>query len=112
MTDFDYSRYFWQGEKTRLRPWRLEDAELRFRGSLDSPTRQFHQDGVELPTTIELQKAWLEAKGDCKDDGMIRFATENFDGDTVGWVSLHSRDQKNGTFGVGVAVYPEYRGQG
>lgn len=114
MTPFmpDYSRYFWQGERTRLRPWRLEDAELRFRASLDSPTRQLHQDGIELPTTVELQKEWLEKAVDCKDDGMIRFAMENLDGVTIGWVTLHSRDQKNGTFGFGVAVYRDFRGQG
>jgi len=114
MTAFspDYSHYFWQGERTRLRPFRLEDAELRFMASLDSPTRQIVQDGIELPTSVELQKEWLEKATDCKDDGMIRFAMENLDGVTVGWVTLHSRDQKNGTFGFGVVVYRDYRGHG
>jgi RimJ/RimL family protein N-acetyltransferase len=109
----DYSRYFWQGESTRLRPWKLEDAELRFMTSLDSPTRQMHQDGVELPTSVELQKEWLEkVAGSNDDDGIIRFAMENLDSVTVGWATLHSRDQKNGTFGFGVAVYRDYRGHG
>ena len=108
----DYSHYFWQGKKIRLRPWRLEDAELRFMASLDSPTLALHQDGIVLPTSVELQKAWLEKTAGLKDDGMIRFAMENLNGDTVGWVTLHSRDQKNGTFGFGVAVYRDYRGQG
>lgn len=114
MTAFtpDYSHYFWQGEKTRLRPWRLEDAELRFMTSLDSPTRQIVQDGIELPTSVELQKEWLEKTANFKDDSMIRLAMENLDGVTVGWVTLHSRDQKNGTFGFGVAVYGDYRGHG
>jgi RimJ/RimL family protein N-acetyltransferase len=108
----DYSRYFWQGEKTRLRPWRLDDAELRFIASFDSPTLALHQDGIVLPSSVELQRAWLEKAADLKDDGMIRFAMENLDGETVGWVTLHSRDQKNGTFGFGVAVYRPYRGNG
>jgi len=109
----DYSHYFWQGQRTRLRPWRLEDAELRFMASLDSPTRQMHQDGVELPTSVELQKEWLEkVAGSSDDDSMIRFAMENLEGVTVGWATLHSRDQKNGTFGFGVAVYRDYRGHG
>lgn len=114
MTTFtpDYSHYFWQGEKTRLRLWRLEDAELRFQASLDSPTRALHQDGIELPTSIELQRAWLEKAVDLTADGMLRFVMENLDGVAVGWVTLHSRDQKNGTFGFGVAVYRDYRGQG
>jgi len=114
MTTFipDYSHYFWQGERTRLRPWRLEDAELRFMASLDSPTLALHEDGIVLPTSVELQKAWLEKSVGFKDDGVIRFAMENLDGVTVGWVTLHSRDQKNGTFGFGVAVYGDYRGHG
>jgi RimJ/RimL family protein N-acetyltransferase len=109
----DYSRYFWQGETTRLRPFRLDDAELRFIASLDSPTRQSHMDGIELPTSVELQKAWLEKMAGCKDNGgFVLFATENLAGDTVGWVSLHSRDPKNGTFSFGVAVYRAHRGHG
>lgn len=109
----DYSHYFWQGESTRLRPWRLEDAELRFMTSLDTPTRQMHQDGVELPTSVELQQEWLEkVAGGSDDDSMIRLAMENLEGITVGWATLHSRDQKNGTFGFGVAVYRDYRGHG
>lgn len=108
----DYSHYFWQGDSTRLRPWRLEDAELRFLTSLDSPTLALHQDGIVLPTSVELQRAWLEKAAGLKDDGMLRFAMDNLDGATVGWVTLHSRDQKNGTFGFGVAVYGAYRGHG
>ncbi len=107
----DYSHYFWQGERTRLRPFRLEDAELRFTASLDSPTRQAHMGGIELPTSVERQKAWLEKVAGCQDSGgMILFATENLAGVTVGWLSLHSRDQKNGTFSFGVAVYRDHRG--
>jgi len=108
----DYSHYFWQGEKTRLRPWRLEDAELRFAASLDSPTVALYQDGIELPTSVELQQQWLEKAAGLKDDGMIRLAMENLDGVTIGWVTLHSSDRKNGTFGFGVAVYRDYRGHG
>jgi RimJ/RimL family protein N-acetyltransferase len=108
----NYLHYFWQGESTRLRPWRLEDAELRFMAWLDSPTRALHEDGIELPTSVELQKAWLEKAAGYQEAGMIRFAMENLEGVTVGWVTLHSRDQKNGTFGFGVAVYRAYRGHG
>lgn len=114
MTTFtpDYSHYFWQGNKTRLRPWRLDDAELRFMASLDTPTRQLHEDGVELPTSLELQAAWLEKAAGYQDTNMIRFAMDNVEGVTVGWVTIHSRNQKNGTFGFGVAIYRDHRGQG
>jgi RimJ/RimL family protein N-acetyltransferase len=71
-----------------------------------------HEDGIELPTTVELQKELLEKASVYKDGGAIRFAMENLDGVMVGWATLHSRDPKNGTFGFGVAVYREYRGHG
>jgi RimJ/RimL family protein N-acetyltransferase len=108
----DYSHYFWQGERTRLRPWRLDDAELRFRASLDSPTLALHEDGIVLPSSVDLQKERLDKIAGFKDESMLRFAMDNLKGVTVGWVSLHSRDSKNGTFGFGVAVYRDYRGQG
>ncbi len=105
----DFSRYFWQSEQVRLRPFRLDDAEMRFTEFLDSPTRQAHMSGIELPTTVELQRSWLENVADCRD---TLFVIENLDGVPVGWVSLHSRDQKNGTFSFGVAVYRDHRGHG
>lgn len=108
----DYSNYYWQGEKTRLRSWRMEDVDLRFISSLDSPTVAFYQDGIELPTTVDHQKEWLEKVVSGENDSMIRFVMENMDGDTIGWINLHSRDQKNGTFGFGVCVYRDYRGNG
>ncbi|MCU0512824.1 MAG: GNAT family N-acetyltransferase [Anaerolineae bacterium] len=108
----DYAHYFWQGEKTRLRPWRVEDAGLRFIASLDSPTVALHEDGIALPTSVDLQQQWLEKVSGLKEDKIIRLAMENLAGVTVGWVTLHSQDQKNGTFGFGVAVYRDYRGQG
>lgn len=115
MTDstFDYSNYFWQGKVTRLRPFRLNDAELRFKASLDSPTRQAHNGGIECPNSVELQKTWLENVVDCKNNGgFVLFAMDNLNNETVGWVSLHSLDQKNGTFSFGVAVYRDHRSHG
>jgi RimJ/RimL family protein N-acetyltransferase len=109
----DYSRYFWQGEKVRLRPLRIEDAEQGFLGSLDSPARQVLQLGVELPTSVELQKSILEKYVGCKDaDGIIIFAIENLEGANVGGISYHSRDRKNGTFSFGIIVNRGHRGKG
>jgi RimJ/RimL family protein N-acetyltransferase len=112
-TTLDYSRYFWQGEKVRLRPVRLEDAEHFFAVSLDSPARQVLQLGIELPTSVELMRVSLERYVGCKDaDGVILFVIENREGANVGGLSLHSRDQKNGTFGFGVIIDRQHRRHG
>ncbi len=112
-TVLDYSRYFWQGEKVRLRPLRIEEAEQSFISSLDSPSRQFLQLGIELPTSVELQRIALEKYVGCKDaDGVVVFAIENLAGDHIGGVSLHSRDEKNGLFSFGIIIDRQHRGQG
>jgi RimJ/RimL family protein N-acetyltransferase len=109
----DYSRYFWQGEKVRLRPLRIEDAEQSFINSLDSPSRQVLQLGIELPTSVELLRSSLEKYVGCKDaDGLILFVIENLEGVDVGGISLHSRDQKNGTFSFGMVINREHRRKG
>lgn len=109
----DYSRYFWQGEKIRLRPMRMEDAEQGFVDSLDSPSRQVLQLGIELPTSAELQKSSLEKYAGCKDaDGVIIFTIETLEGTNVGGVSLHSRDDKNGLFSFGIVIGREHRRKG
>ena len=109
----DYSRYFWQGEKVRLRPLRPEDAEQSFIDSLDSPSRQVLQLGIELPTSVELLRSSMEKYVGCKDaDGIIIFAIENLEGVEVGGISYHSRDRKNGTFSFGVVVGRAHRRKG
>jgi RimJ/RimL family protein N-acetyltransferase len=112
-TAVDYSHYFWQGEQVRLRPLRIEDAEQSFMNSLDSPSRQVLQLGIELPTSVEILKSSLEKYVGCKDaDGVIVFVIENREGVNVGGISLHSRDQKNGTFSFGIVIDRGHRSKG
>ena len=112
-TTLDHSRYFWQGEKVRLRPLQIEDAEQSFASSLDSPSRQFLQLGIELPTSVELQRTILEKYGGCKDvNGVVVFAIESLEGDHIGGISLHSRDEKNGLFSFGIVIDRQHRRQG
>jgi RimJ/RimL family protein N-acetyltransferase len=112
-TGLDYSRYFWQGEKVRLRPLRLDDAEAAFVAGLDSPSRQTLQLGVELPTSLEALRSSLEKRVDCQEvDGVIVFTVETLEGENVGGISLHSRDRKNGVFSFGVVLDRPHRGKG
>ena len=109
----DYSRYFWQGDKVRLGPFRLEDAESAFIARLDSPTRRVLQLGVELPASLEALRSSLEKRVDCKDsDGVIIFTVETLDGENVGSLSYHSRDRKNGVFSFGVVIDRPHRQKG
>jgi len=105
----DYSNYFWQGEVIRLRPVRVEDAKRNFLASLDSPSRQVLQLGIELPSSPELEEKAMEKYADCKGvNGTIVFAIETHDGEFVGGLSLHSLDEKNGHFSFGVIVHRDH----
>jgi RimJ/RimL family protein N-acetyltransferase len=109
----DYSRYFWQGKKIRLRPLRMEDAKQSFISSLDSPSRQMLQLGIELPTSVELQEKALEKYVGCKDsDGVMVFAIETHGSIAVGGISLHSRDGKNGLFSFGINIDQDHQRKG
>ena len=111
--DLDYCRYFWQGQKVRLRPLELEDAESAFVARLDSPSRRDLQLGVELPTSVGALRSSLEKWVGCKEaDGAIVFVVETPEGENVGGISLHSRDRKNGVFGFGVIIDLPHRGKG
>jgi len=65
--DLNYSRYFWQGDKVRLRPIRRDDAEAMFAARLDSPSRADLQLGVKLPTSVEALRFSLEKWFECKE---------------------------------------------
>ena len=109
----DYSGYFWQGDKVRLRPVRAEDAESMFIGRLDSQSRADLQLGIELPTSLEALRSSLEKWLDCKEsDGVILFAVETLGGEYVGGLSLHSMDRKNGVFSFGVVIEAPHRSKG
>jgi RimJ/RimL family protein N-acetyltransferase len=97
----------------RLRPLRVEDAGQSYINSLDSPTRQVLQLGIELPTTVEIQRTVLEQYAGCKDhNGVIIFCIEDHEGVNVGGISMHSRDPKNGTFSFGIVVDRAHRKKG
>ena len=109
----DYSNYFWQGDKVRLRPVSVDDAENRFLWSLDSPSRQVLQLGIELPTSVAKLKEVLARYADCQDvNGIIIFTIEDLEGNDVGSISWHSRSPKNGTFSFGINISRPHRGKG
>jgi RimJ/RimL family protein N-acetyltransferase len=115
MTDtmLDYSNYFWQSEKIRLRALTGDDAGSRFAHSLDSISREEFTIGIEVPTTIALQKAWLEQYGGCKQvNGMIVFAIETHQHEYVGLVTINNMNERHGKFGFSMFIDRQYRRRG
>lgn len=109
----DYSNYFWKTDRIRLRALSIDDAGHRFAGSIDSISIEEFNIGIELPTNVERQQAWLEKYGGCKEvNNMIAFAIETHDQDYVGMATIHSMDERHGKFGFSMIVDRPHRKRG
>ena len=112
-TNLNYSNYFWQGEKIRLRALTVDDADHRFVQSLDSVSRQQFDINIGLPTTTELQKEFLEKYSGCKEvNNMIAFAVETHEAEPAGVLTMHSIDDRHGKFSFGILIDRLYRRRG
>jgi RimJ/RimL family protein N-acetyltransferase len=107
------AHYFWQGDKTRLRPVQGSDWEVWYREATDSHAGRLFNLGIELPTSPEMVQGWTEKYANLSEsnDALV-FCIETLASELVGVITLHSRDEKNGRFSFGVRVYRPYRRQG
>lgn len=109
----DYSNYFWQDDKVRLRAIQHEDWEGDYIGKFDTPARRLLECAIELPPTISGSKRFAEENADfASTNGRIMFTIENLEGKNIGGINLNSIDERNGTFSIGIVIDKEYRGKG
>jgi RimJ/RimL family protein N-acetyltransferase len=109
-----YSGYFWQGDKVRLRAMQIEDVHKKLREYTDSEARAWLQLGMDLPPVsreayVEMIKPYLDFK---EKSPVLSFSIESLDGEYVGWINLHSKSERRGTFGFGISIFREYRRKG
>ncbi|GIP45390.1 N-acetyltransferase [Paenibacillus sp. J45TS6] len=113
MREIDYTDYFWQDEKVRLRAIQEEDWESCYISDFDTPARILLECAVELPPTILGAKKFVEDNANfTSTNGRIMFTIENLDGDSIGGINLNSINERNGTFSIGIVIDKEYRGKG
>ncbi|WIV21100.1 GNAT family protein [Paenibacillus polygoni] len=113
MREIDYTDYFWQDEKVRLRTIQEEDWESSYISDFDTPARILLECAVELPPTIVGAKKFVEDNANFSStNGRIMFTIENLDGDNIGGINLNSINERNGTFSIGIVIDKEYRGKG
>ncbi|MGO4729413.1 GNAT family N-acetyltransferase [Paenibacillus sp. 2KB_22] len=113
MREIDYSQYFWQDDKVRLRAIREEDWEDHYYNRFDTPARRLLECAVELPPTHVEAKNFTENFSDFSlAKGRIMFTILNMDGENVGGVNLNSIDERNGTFSIGIQIDRDHRGKG
>lgn len=109
----DYSNYFWQDDKVRLRAMHPEDWEREYIGQHDTSARRFLECSTGLPPTITGSKKFVEENADFSSTkGRLMFIIEDFEGKSVGEINLSNVDERNGTFGIGVEIDKENHGMG
>jgi RimJ/RimL family protein N-acetyltransferase len=105
-------KYFWQGERVRLRAIEPEDAETFFNWNFDSETAR-QVDYLWPPTSMAASRDWAQklATQEIKDD-LMHCVIEDREGNRVGLINSHSTNRRTGTFAYGIAIGEEYRGRG
>lgn len=108
-----YDGYFWQGERVRLRPLTLDDAEKKWREWTDSEARLLLEYGMDLPpVSLETYREQLEPMAEFADTSKrISFGIETLDGEFVGWLNV-GPNERHGTFSFGISIFREYRRRG
>lgn len=108
------SKFYWQGERIRLRPMRMDDIELWLtEEQSDSEAVHFLNYGITLPQSTEDAQAFGERYALFKNqEERIMFSIETLDERLIGGINIHSMNKKNGTFETGSRIYRPFRGQG
>ncbi len=113
MREIDYTNYFWQDDKIRLRSLEEKDWEMHHYNRFDTPGRRRVNCLIELPSTQKEAMDFVEEyKEFPKDSSRIMFTVENLQGEVVGGVNLNSIDERNGTFSVGMLIDTNHRSKG
>lgn len=108
----DYSRYFWQNDLVRLRPWKKKDGIKHYEDEFDSVARRKLQYVLELPPVYDAVNSDEEEQVYNPDNGRYSFSIETLEGQYVGSFNLNGIDERNGTFGIGMQITREERGKG
>lgn len=104
------NKYYWQGSKIRLRPVKENDWEARNKDSLNSEDLRLMNAGMVTPATEDIDKEWAAKHANFKSSpDMLMFTIESTKDEVVGSICLHSMDQENGVFSMGVRIYKPYR---
>ena len=114
MKQVDYSTFYWQNDKVRLRPIRTEDWRENYIFLFDSDARFLIHSDIGLPIDEQTaEQKWKDFIGDGFDkNGKIKLTIETLDGLNIGGINLSWIDERHGAFGVGLHINREYRGQG
>lgn len=105
---------YWQGERIRLRPMHVDDANLWLaEEQSDSEAVHFLNYGMTLPKSESDARAFAARYAEFNSHTeRLMFSIETLDHELVGGINIHSMNTRNGTFETGSRIYSHYRGNG
>ena len=106
--------YFWETNKVRLRPLRIEDAEKKWREWFDTESRRYLEYQLDLPpVSLAVYTEQLRDICEFKDTSrMTSFAIDNLDCELMGWINLFTGNPRHGNFSFGVSIFRKYQRHG
>jgi RimJ/RimL family protein N-acetyltransferase len=106
--------YFWQTNKVRLRPLRIDDAEKKWQEWFDTEARRFLESQLDLPpVSLAEYTKQLEDICEFKDTTrMLSFSIDNLADEFVGWINFFKGNPGHGNFSFGVSIFRQYQRQG
>jgi len=111
--NIDYSSYYWQNDRVRLRRATIDDWDAFYLNYFDSAARFLLDSEIELPLDEEgAKERWREFIESTARSKNFIFTIETHDGQKVGSAYLNSINERNGTFCLGMIVDRNCRGQG
>lgn len=111
--EINFTNYYWQNEKVRLRRATVDDWDAFYCNYYDSAARFFLDSEIELPRNEENAKEhWCEFIENTAKSKNFAFTIETLEGKKVGSSYLNSINERNGTFGCGMIIDRNHRGQG
>ena len=111
--DIDYSNYYWQNEKLRIRTANENDWETFYANCFDSQSRFLYEAELEPPRDSENAKEfWFQFLKMSSKNNSLNFTIEALDGKFIGNAYMFDIDERNGTFSIGIILDQKMRGQG
>lgn len=111
--DLDYSQYYWQTARLRLRRFAREDIERSVAFDYQSYDRYLWDGEVETPPDEQARrKRWEDRLAEPQDKQRPMLVIETRAGEYIGLLNVHTYNPRSGTFGFGIYILPAQRGKG
>jgi len=111
--NIDYSKYYWQNEKVKIRTANESDCENFYFNCFDSDARFLYEAELELPLNLDSAKEhWQQFLEASAKKNELNFTIETLDGKYAGSAYMYDINERHGNFNMGIILDRNMRGLG